>query len=137
MRLYATPDDLVPDWLDAAPQNAARLIRAASVKVEHATRMARYAVDADGLPTEPAVKGAMRDAVCHQVAVWATAELDPNAGTAGQNLYVQSQTVDGGSVTFGGHVPVEERTAAATRLDGGTLEILSNAGLLTADVTLL
>lgn len=137
MRLYATPDDLVPDWLDTVPTNAKRLIRAASVKVEHATRMARYAVDDDGYPTEPAVEGAMRNAVCHQVTVWTTAELDPNAGTAGQNLYVQSQSVDGGSVTFGGHVSVEERTAAATGLDAGTLEILSNAGLLTADVTLL
>lgn len=137
MRLYATPDDLVPEWMDTAPDNARRLIRAASVKVEHATRMARYAVDGDGLPTEPAVKNAMRDAVCHQVAVWTTAGLDPNAGTAGQNLYIQSQSVDGGSVTFGGHVSIEDRTAAATGLDQGTLEILSNAGLLTADVTLL
>lgn len=137
MRLYATPTDLVPDWLDELPGNAARLIRAASTKVEHATRMAHYAVDDDGYPTQPAVKNAMRDAVCQQVTAWSMSELDPNAGTAGQALYVQSQTVDGGSVTFGGHVSVEERTAAATGLGSEAMEILANAGLLTSDVTVL
>lgn len=134
MRIYATPSDLMPDWLDEIPANATRLIRAASVMVEDTTRLALYATDTQGLPTEPEVIEAFRDAVCNQVAIWHAGELDPNAGAAGQALYVKSQTVDGGSVTLEGHVSVEERTKAATGLDNSTLMILRNAGLLTPSV---
>lgn len=137
MRLYAAPIDLIPDWLDTVPDNAKRLIRAASVMVEDLTRLADYPVDSNGYPANPEHIEAMRDAVCQQVTVWTHSELDPNAGTAGQALYVKSQTVDGGSVTLDGHVSVEERTKAATELDQSTLRILRNAGLLYAAVELM
>lgn len=135
MRLYATPSDLTDhDWLDEVPPNAKRLIRSASVKVEHATRMARYKVDSEGMPTEQKHIDAFRDAVCQQAATWAESGLDPNAGEAGQALYVKSQTVDGGSVTLDGHASQETRQQAATELSADTMAILRNAGLTTSHV---
>lgn len=134
MRTYATPDDLGNDWLDDVPGNAERLIRAASVMVEYATRMANYSVDDDGYPTASNIQNAFRDAVCQQVSAWHHANIDPSAGAAGQALYIENQTVDGGSVTYGGRVSVEERSKAITELDKTALMILRNAGLLSAHV---
>lgn len=134
MRTYATPDDLGNDWLDTVPDNAERLIRAASVMVEYATRMANYSVDDDGYPTASNIRNAFRDAVCQQVSAWHHASIDPSAGAAGQALYIENQTVDGGSVTYGGRVSVEERSKAITELDKTALMILRNAGLLSPHV---
>lgn len=137
MRLYATPDDLQEVWLDDVPAHAPRLIRAASTMIEFVTRLTRYPVDDDGYPTDPKHIAAFRDATCQQVTMWVHGGLDPDAGAAGQKLYVQQQTVEGGSVTYGGHVSVEERSRAATTLDGAVLRILRNAGLLTPAVQIL
>lgn len=138
MRLYATPENLIDDdWLDELPKNASRLIRSASTKVEAATLMARYNVDNAGLPTDPRIAAAFKDAVCQQVTLWANASLDPDKGTAGQTPHISSQSTGGGSVSYTGTQSVQELGQQATSLDPQTMDILRLAGLLREQVVYL
>ncbi|NKZ86549.1 hypothetical protein GS982_31795 [Rhodococcus hoagii] len=115
MLAYAVPADLVPLWLDDEPKGAHRLIRAASALVREATLLARYDADpVTELPTAPKVVAAFRDATCSQVAMWANAKIDPDAGAAGQEPIVASQTVPGGSVTYATGQSQQQAAAAAT-----------------------
>lgn len=59
---------------DYPPANSAVLCARASADVDHALVGAIYDTDDDLLPTDPAVAEALRDAVCAQVAAWASAE---------------------------------------------------------------
>lgn len=134
MRTYATADDLAPAWLDAAPANADRLIRAASLLVTGATRLARYPRDTDGYATEDRHIEAFRDATCQQVAVWASSGIDPDKGTTGQAPHLTSQSAGSGSVSYSGVQTTQELGAAATTLADASLLILAEAGLLTAHI---
>jgi hypothetical protein len=73
-RVYATPDDVV-DWLgDYPPSNVDTLITRASLVVDELLVGVRYCTDTTtGLPTDTTVIGALRDAVCAQVAWWISA----------------------------------------------------------------
>lgn len=138
MLAYAEPGDLVPVWLDDEPKGAFRLIRAASALVREATLLARYDADpVTELPTSSRVAAAFRDATCSQVAMWANAKIDPDAGAAGQAPIVASQTVPGGSVTYATGQSQQQAAAAATKLHPGAWTILRNAGLLSAQPSLL
>lgn len=65
-RVYATTADLAV-YLDAAPPvGARRLLRKASRTIDYLLIGARYATDDAGLPTDPDVKAALRDATCAQ-----------------------------------------------------------------------
>lgn len=137
MRTYATPDDLSPDWLDTPPDNAPRLIRAASLLVSNATRLARYATDDDGYPTQPAHKAAFTNAVCQQVAIWANANLDPDKGLAGQDPHLTGQSAGSGSINYSGAQTTQELGAAATTLAEPVKLILDEAGLLNPHITVI
>lgn len=130
MRIYATPENLIDDnWLGELPTNAAQLIRSASTKVEAATRLARYDVDPAGMPTDPRVAAAFRNAVCQQVTLWHNGGLDPDKGIAGQAAQISSQSAGGGSVSYTGTQTVSELGQQATTLSPQALDILSLAGL--------
>lgn len=73
---YAEPADLVPDYLDAAPPDAARLLRRASADVDRALLTAVYDT------TDPAVIAALKRATCEQVAGEVT-ERASGGGIAG------------------------------------------------------
>lgn len=137
MRIYAEPDDLVPDWVSTPPANAKALIRAASIMVERATRLDRYDVDKDGYPTEPAVKAAFRDACLSQVALWHTAGLNPAGGVVGQAPQITSQSVPGGSVSYAQPLGAEQLGQAATTLSAEALNILRSAGLGRTEVVII
>lgn len=129
MRPYATPADLVPDWLDEEPAGAARHIRAATLLVDYHTRLAEYPVDRDGNPTEQAHIDALRDAVCQQVTVWNGAGVDPDKGAGGQTPAISSQSSGGGSVSYNGTQSTQELGLIATTLCEQSWLILHRAGL--------
>lgn len=92
---YATVADLEA-WMPAGsvPGDADRLLRRASELLDDEV-LARYSVDPDGLPTDPDVAGAMRDAACAQVEYWATVGEDHDIeGLAGTGVSVGHLRVD-------------------------------------------
>lgn len=130
MNTYATPDDLTPDWLDAAPANAARLLRSAAVLVRRATLTAVYDVDATGTATSSAVRDALRDATCSQVATWVALTIDPAKGAADAGKTVAAKSIGSASVQYSTYAStVAARARAATHLSDEALLILADAGL--------
>lgn len=134
MLIYATGDDL-SDWTgDAAPDNAASLLRSASILVRDATRAALYDVDPSGKPSDDVISGAFRDATCAQAAMWAAAKIDPGEGGVGISApAVVSKSMGGRSVTYAdlsGSVTVQQaRAKAATELCDEARAILAAEGL--------
>ncbi|MGY1946574.1 hypothetical protein [Nocardia asiatica] len=131
MLIYATPDDLMDGWLDEMPDDAQarRYIRAASQLVRNATRLDLYDTEPSGLPVDLNYVEAMQEATCAQVAMWFRSGIDPDAGAAGREIGIQSQTADGGSVTYADVVTGAEVRVAIDRLIPGAMLILRNAGL--------
>lgn len=131
MLVYAAPDDLMDGWLDEPPvtAEATRLLRAASILVRKATRCDLYEVDPSGLPTDPDIIEAMRDATCAHAAMWKRAGIDPGAGTAGREVAIKSHTADGGSVTYADGPTAQEISASLMSLSSQALEILRSSGL--------
>ena len=138
MLVYATPEDLVPDWAAIAPANAAVLLRFASTLVRRATLTAWYTVDTTGAPTDLTVVEAMRDATCSQVATWIALSIDPAKGAADGGKTVAAKSIGSASVQYSTYAStVEARARAATQLSQDALLILADAGLIGAhpDVT--
>jgi hypothetical protein len=69
-RVYATTTQLAEYLGAAVPVDAVRLLADASRALDDALKTARYLVDDDGLPTEPAVAAAFAEAVCAIVQWW-------------------------------------------------------------------
>lgn len=136
MRVYATEQD-VQEWSEDTSPVATAALRRASSLVEYATRLDRYEVDTDGYPTETAVKNAMQNATCAQVAFWSAAGIDPTAGAVGQTARLSSQSVPAGSVSYQGVLGAAELGTAATSLCDEAYTIIYNAGLMRAQVTIL
>lgn len=131
MLTYAVPDDLMDGWLVEEPETAVatRAIKFASQLVRTATRCDHYEVDPAGLPTEPDVIEAMRDATCAHAAMWIEAGINPAAGTLGREIGIASQSADGGSVTYSDAITAEEVAASLKALTPTALDILRSAGL--------
>lgn len=131
MRVYAEPADLMDGWLDEPPTTAVatRAIRYASNLVGKATRCDHYEVDPAGMPTEPDVIEAMRDATCAHAAMWIAAGINPTAGSVGREIGIASQSADGGSVTYADNITAEEITASLTTLIPAAVDILRAAQL--------
>ncbi|GGR80936.1 hypothetical protein GCM10010252_19310 [Streptomyces aureoverticillatus] len=66
-RVYATPEQLAAWTGKPAPADAERLLARASEDVDSALIRAVYLTDDAGMPTNPTVIVAFRDAVCAQV----------------------------------------------------------------------
>ncbi|MFH8793848.1 hypothetical protein [Streptomyces sp. NPDC017941] len=66
-RVYATPAQLTAWTGKPAPPGAERLLARASADLDDALIRAVYRTDDAGMPTDPAIVGAFRDAVCAQV----------------------------------------------------------------------
>lgn len=133
MLVYAETNDLLTgNWLLEVPDNAINLVRHASVLVRSMTRLAMYDTLPSGLPEDDDKREAMRDAVCAQVAMWTKSGIDPDAGVAGRTVAVQSQSADGGSVTYANLPSADEVRAATTSLCPLAVEILREGGLLSS-----
>lgn len=135
MLLYAAQEDIVgvwdrtrelpgPDALDGA-------LWAASLRVRHATRAARYDVGTSGLPTDPDVVEAFRDATVAQCLLWLANGIDPS-DLQQPAQKVASKSMGGRSVTFTTDDPgiTAARLQAAKDLCDDAALILSQAGLV-------
>lgn len=98
--VYTTKDDLVGDWLDEAPANVDRLIRAASTLVRNATRAAMYDITPAGAPSDDDVAAGFRDAVCTQVATWVSLGIDPAKAGIATEAPIAAKSLGGRSVTY-------------------------------------
>lgn len=134
MRIYATSEDLTAWSSSPAPANAAGLLRSASLLVEDATITGIYATDTAGLPTDPAVAEAFRDATTAQAAMWSAAGIDPAGGGVASSAPVRSKKLGSGSVEYDTSVnssvtAYAMKQAAATSLCAEAYLILRQAGL--------
>lgn len=81
-RVYATTTQLAEYMQAAPPLDAPRLLASASRMLDALVlAYCRYAVDGDGMPTDPLVAAAIGRAVCAQVAWWE--EIGDSTGAAG------------------------------------------------------
>lgn len=82
-RVYATPEQLTAWTGKPAPPDAERLLARASEDVDDALTRAVYLTDDAGMPTDPDIAAALRDAVCAQVE-YQLAMGDDGTGAAGR-----------------------------------------------------
>lgn len=128
MLTFATVDD-VTRWLGVeAPGNADALIRRGSVMVSTATRRARYDTTPAGLPSDPDVADALRDAVCAQVEAWVSAEVDPTVTVV--EASVSKSSIDGATVEYDTATAAAKQQALSDGLCSYALDILTTAGLI-------
>lgn len=131
MLVYATPEDLATWTKQTAPEGAAQLLRSASGMVRHATRTALYDTTPAGLPSDPDVADAMRDATCAQAAAWAALGVDPATGPAGVAGQVQSSSILSADVTYAAREGADaDKVATLTALVPDAVMVLEQAGLL-------
>lgn len=103
------------------------VLRRASTQVESYVRLARYDVDDDGYPIDPAVAEAMTEATCAQVTWW-----DETGDVTGADAISGVTKIL--SVSLGSTAAGVQRSPAETRASSEAITILRNAGLITAFV---
>jgi len=137
MLLYAAQEDIVALWdpdRGDVPSNDALdgALRAASLRVRHATRAARYDVGTDGKPSDPDVVEAFRDATVAQCLLWLGNGITPDAQLQQPAQKVASKSMGGRSVTFTTDDPAvtAARVQAAKELCDDAALILRDAGLV-------
>jgi len=124
MTTYATVEQLAADPWGLTPAGAPRLLARASEVIDQALRTAVYDVDTAGAPTDVAVIAALVGATCAQVEFWETGdEEDDILGP------VQSISLSGLQVQYGGSGVVSDGRVAPTYLAPRAHRILVNAGL--------
>jgi hypothetical protein len=130
MLVYADTADLTsaPWSVSDLPANADRLLVRASQMVRGTTRTAIYAVDDTGMPTDPDVAAAFRDATCAQVSAWIAAGIDdPTAVLAGSAGVVASKSLGPRSISYAGADAVAaERARIAAGLTDEALGYLDD-----------
>jgi len=134
MRVYATPtdyDSLAEEPWDGSNQVLLARLRSASIEVEKLTRMAVYATDDDGYPTDPDVSEAFTEATCAIVEFWQDTG-DPRGVDAAQGA-VKILSVSLGT-TSSSTENLTERERLARRIGTQAIDILTNAGLIGAAV---
>ena len=131
MLVFAQPDDVVT-WAGYAfdkDVNLQPLIRRASSMVQRAVRSARFEVTPAGMPEDPDVMDALRDAVCEQVTVWVENDINPTA-IASATGAVTSSSIGDASVSYSSVDAAQVKDQAANELCDAALDILANAGLV-------
>lgn len=127
MLVYAESHDLA-DHMAEVPDDAEVLIRFASVLVRRATRFDVYDTTPAGMPDDPWIIDAFRDATCVQAAMWAANGVNPAAGVAGVDGGVDSSTIAGATVKYNtSHV--DEARASVDTLAPMALAVLRAEGL--------
>lgn len=127
MLVYADEADL-STHVDELPDNANTLLRFASVLVRRATRFDVYDTTPAGMPDDPWIIDAFRDATCVQAAMWASNSIDPSKGGAGVDGGVESSSIAGGTVKYDtSHV--EAARSSVDALSPMALAVLRAEGL--------
>ena len=127
----AQPDDVVA-WAGYTfdkDVNLQPLIRRASSMVQRAVRSARFEVTPAGMPEDPDVMDALRDAVCEQVTVWVENDINPTV-IQGASSAVTSSSIGDASVSYSSVDAAQVKDQAASELCDAALDILANAGLI-------
>ena len=130
MLIFATDAD-VEKWmgepLDGRSVDA--LLRRASSLVQRAVRSARFAVTPAGMPQDPDIEEALRDATCEQVTVWIENDVNP-VEVASAAAPVAASSIGDASINYGdSSASNAAKDNAATELHPAALDILANAGL--------
>ena len=130
MLIFATDAD-VEKWmgepLDGRSVDA--LLRRASSLVQRAVRSARFAVTPAGMPQDPDIEEALRDATCEQVTVWLENDVNP-VEVASAAAPVAASSIGDASINYGdSSASNAAKDNAATTLHPAALDILANAGL--------
>ena len=131
MLVFAQPDDVVK-WAGYEfddDVNLQPLIRRASSMVQRAVRSARFEVTPAGMPEDPDVLDALRDAVCEQVTVWAENDINPTVIESASGG-VTSSSIGDASVSYSTAEAASAKDQAANQLCDAALDILANAGLI-------
>ncbi|MEU0039955.1 hypothetical protein [Streptomyces sp. NPDC006333] len=95
-RVYATSADYTEWSGQAAPTGAERLLTQASRDIDDALLTAYYCTDADGMPTDPDIVEALREATCAQV------EYQQETGDTGTGAAGRWDSVSLGPVALSG-----------------------------------
>ena len=130
MLIFATAAD-VEKWmgepLDGRSVDA--LLRRASSLVQRAVRSARFAVTPAGMPQDPDIEEALRDATCEQVTVWLENDVNP-VEVASAAAPVAASSIGDASVNYGdSSASNAAKDNTATELHPAAFDILANAGL--------
>lgn len=129
MLIFAQPGD-VERWAgQTIDDDVVPLIRSASVLVQHAVRGAMFDVSPSGMPEDPDVMDALRDATCEQVAMWVENEINP-ARVESASVGVTSSSIGDASVSYNTDSAGAVRDQMARELCEEAILILANAGLL-------
>ena len=130
MLIFATAAD-VEKWMDEPldGRSVDSLLRRASSLVQRAVRSARFAVTPAGMPEDPDIEDALRDAVCEQVTVWLENDVNP-VEVASAAAPVASSSIGDASITYGDNASSNAaKDAASAELHPAAFDILANAGL--------
>lgn len=127
MLLFASSGDFEKYADMEAPTNIDRLLGLASSWVRDAVRRAQFDTTPAGLPSDPDVEDALRDATCEQVLVWVQNGVEP--GKAPTRGAVSSSSIGDGSVSYETASVVEARALTATSIAPTALMILDSADL--------
>lgn len=128
---YATPSDLTAgDWVGVVPDNAARLLRSASLRVAQACQRNPYTDAPAG-----AEAAALRDATCAQAATWVTSGIDP-ADLGVTDAAVKSTSILDAKVDYDTTAQAKARADAVAGLTAEAVDILTVAGLIWVPVPL-
>lgn len=131
-RVYAIEADyafFAEDPFDGDATKLGKRLRAASIEVEKIARLAVYTVDVDGYPTDLAVSEAFTEATCAIVEYWEISGDHTGAEALAGAVKI-------GSVSLGTSATTRDRPAdaLADRIGHRAVDILTNAGLVTATV---
>lgn len=122
-RSYASTADLA-NWLRAPlPDDAERMLAAATREVDVLMLSSIYLVDTDGNPTDPVQRRAMADAVCELVSWW----LDTGDESGALSIYA---AMSAGSVSVSRGRSTGTSGGRNSRVSQQVLDILTAAGLL-------
>ena len=130
MLIFATDAD-VEKWMGEPldGRSVDSLLRRASSLVQRAVRSARFAVTPAGMPTDPDIEDALRDAVCEQVTVWLENDVNP-VEVASAAAPVATSSIGDASVNYGdSSASNAAKDNTATELHPAAFDILANAGL--------
>lgn len=131
MLVFAQPDDVVK-WAGYTFDKDVELeplIKRASSMVQRAVRAARFEVTPAGMPEDPDVMDALRDATCEQVTMWVENDINP-VRMESANVGVTSSSIGDASVSYNTDSVNAVRDQMARELCEEAMMILGNAGLL-------
>lgn len=130
MLIFATDAD-VEKWMGAPldGRSVDSLLRRASSLVQRAVRSARFAVTPAGMPQDPDIEEALRDATCEQVTVWLENDVNP-VEVASAAAPVASSSIGDASINYGdSSASNAAKDAVSSELHPAAFDILANAGL--------